>query len=97
MELSKKLQNLPTQFFASLVQKVNAAIAEGRDIINLGQGNPDQPTPEHIVRALQTAAADTQTHKYSPFRGLPSLKKQLQIFTNVNMMSILTHIQKLRF
>ncbi|CAM5193200.1 Aminotransferase OS=Ureibacillus acetophenoni OX=614649 GN=SAMN05877842_10621 PE=4 SV=1 [Ureibacillus acetophenoni] len=80
MELSKKLQNLPTQFFASLVQKVNAAIAEGRDIINLGQGNPDQPTPEHIVRALQTAAADTQTHKYSPFRGLPEFKEAIADF-----------------
>lgn len=80
MELSKKLQNLPTQFFASLVQKVNAAIAEGRDVINLGQGNPDQPTPHHIVEALQTAAADNQTHKYSPFRGLPELKVAIADF-----------------
>lgn len=80
MELSKKLQNLPTQFFASLVQKVNAAIAEGRDVINLGQGNPDQPTPNHIVKALQTAVADPQTHRYSPFRGLPELKEAIADF-----------------
>ncbi|TQE92075.1 pyridoxal phosphate-dependent aminotransferase [Ureibacillus terrenus] len=75
MELSDKLQKLPTQFFASLVQKVNAAIAEGRDVINLGQGNPDRPTPPHIVRALQEAAADPATHKYSLFRGMPELKQ----------------------
>ena len=37
---------------------MNKAIAEGRDIINLGQGNPDQPTPPHIIKALQTAAED---------------------------------------
>ncbi|MED3764238.1 pyridoxal phosphate-dependent aminotransferase [Ureibacillus terrenus] len=75
MELSNKLQKLPVQFFASLVQKVNAAIAEGRDVINLGQGNPDRPTPPHIVRALQEAAADPATHKYSLFRGMPELKQ----------------------
>nr|WP_106783355.1 pyridoxal phosphate-dependent aminotransferase [Lysinibacillus timonensis] len=80
MELSNKLQNLPTQFFASLVQKVNTAISEGRDVINLGQGNPDCPTPQHIVEALQHAAMDTQTHKYSPFRGLPEFKDAIANF-----------------
>ena len=75
MKLSKKLQQLPEQFFASLVQKVTAAINEGRDIINLGQGNPDQPTPIHIVEALQQAANNPATHKYSPFRGIAELKQ----------------------
>ena len=75
MELSKKLQHLPPQFFASLVQKVGAAVTQGRDIINLGQGNPDQPTPPHIVKALQEAAENPITHKYSPFRGISELKE----------------------
>lgn len=75
MEFSKRLQNLPTQFFASLVAKTSKAIAEGRDVINLGQGNPDQPTPEHIIKALQIAAADPKTHKYSPFRGIAELRQ----------------------
>jgi aminotransferase len=74
MQLSNKLQKLPAQFFAALVQKVNAAIAEGRDVINLGQGNPDRPTPPHIIEALQQAALDPQTHKYSPFQGIQELK-----------------------
>lgn len=74
MEYSDRLKKLPVQFFATLVNKVNKAVAEGRDIINLGQGNPDHPTPPHIVKALQTAAEDPQTHKYSLFRGLPELK-----------------------
>lgn len=80
MELSDKLQKLPTQFFASLVQKVNKAIAEGRDVINLGQGNPDRPTPPHIVKTLQEAAADPATHKYSLFRGMPELKQAVSNF-----------------
>ncbi|WP_421663550.1 pyridoxal phosphate-dependent aminotransferase [Lysinibacillus telephonicus] len=75
MEFSNKLQKLPTQFFAALVQKVNAAIAEGRDVINLGQGNPDRPTPAHIIKALQQASENPQTHKYSPFRGIQELKE----------------------
>ncbi|QFK70438.1 pyridoxal phosphate-dependent aminotransferase [Pradoshia sp. D12] len=75
MTYSERLKKLPVQFFATLVLKVNSAIAEGRDIINLGQGNPDQPTPAHIVKALQVAAEDAQTHKYSPFRGLEELKE----------------------
>jgi L-glutamine---4-(methylsulfanyl)-2-oxobutanoate aminotransferase len=74
MEYSERLKKLPVQFFASLVGKVNKAINDGRDIINLGQGNPDQPTPHHIVKALQTAAEDPMTHKYSPFRGIQELK-----------------------
>lgn len=74
MEYSERLKKLPVQFFASLVGKVNKALDEGRDIINLGQGNPDQPTPHHIVKALQTAAEDPMTHKYSPFRGIQELK-----------------------
>lgn len=80
MEYSERLKKLPVQFFASLVNKVNKAIAEGRDVINLGQGNPDQPTPAHIVKALQTAAEDPQTHKYSLFRGLPELKQAVAKF-----------------
>lgn len=80
MDYSNRLKKLPNQFFASLVSKVNHAIAEGRDIINLGQGNPDQPTPNHIVKALQRAVEDPQTHKYSPFRGLIELKKAASNF-----------------
>ncbi|KOP77933.1 hypothetical protein AMS59_14970 [Lysinibacillus sp. FJAT-14745] len=80
MEFSKKLQQLPTQFFAALVQKVNAALAEGRDVINLGQGNPDQPTPPHIIKALQEAAENPQNHKYSAFRGIAELRQAAASF-----------------
>lgn len=80
MKLSNKLQQLPPQFFASLVQKVGAAVAEGRDVINLGQGNPDQPTPPHIVKALQESAENPLSHKYSPFRGISELKEAAAAF-----------------
>ncbi|MFS0861796.1 pyridoxal phosphate-dependent aminotransferase [Fredinandcohnia sp. 179-A 10B2 NHS] len=69
------LKNLPKQFFASLVGKVNRVVADGHDVINLGQGNPDQPTPSHIVKALQNSAENPSYHKYPPFRGQPFLKE----------------------
>lgn len=80
MEFSTRLQQLPPQFFAALAGKVAQAVAEGRDIINLGQGNPDQPTPQHIIKALQEAATDPLTHKYSPFRGVPALRQAIADF-----------------
>ncbi len=80
MKLSNKLQQLPPQFFASLVQKVGAAVAEGRDVINLGQGNPDQPTPPHIVKTLQESAENPLSHKYSPFRGISEFKEAAAAF-----------------
>ncbi|MFT8323317.1 MAG: pyridoxal phosphate-dependent aminotransferase [Bacillus sp. (in: firmicutes)] len=71
---SNLLKNLPEQFFASLVSKVSKYVEQGFDVINLGQGNPDQPTPNHIVESLQQAAVNPVNHKYSPFRGYTKLK-----------------------
>ncbi|WP_124727886.1 pyridoxal phosphate-dependent aminotransferase [Staphylospora marina] len=68
------LKRLPEQFFARLVGKVTAAVRAGHDVINLGQGNPDQPTPPHIVEALKRAADNPEFHRYSPFRGHAFLK-----------------------
>ncbi|ETI69520.1 pyridoxal phosphate-dependent aminotransferase [Neobacillus vireti] len=72
---SELLNSLPKQFFAGLVKKVGEYIAAGHDVINLGQGNPDQPTPPHIVAKLQEAAANPLNHKYSPFQGFSYLKQ----------------------
>lgn len=73
-EQSESLKRLPKQFFSNLVQKVNALVAEGHDVINLGQGNPDLPTPKHIVEALKKAAENPLYHKYPPFQGYDFLK-----------------------
>ena len=75
MEFSKRLQQLPEQFFSSLAAQTAKALAEGRDVINLGQGNPDKPTPAHIIKAMQEAVADPKNHKYSPFRGIKEMRQ----------------------
>ncbi len=74
------LANLPKQFFAKLVKKVENVKTVHDDVINLGQGNPDRPTPAHIVKALQQAAEKPHYHKYSPFRGYSFLKEAVSTY-----------------
>lgn len=71
------MSSLPTQFFATLVAKVNHQISLGHDVINLGQGNPDQPTPSHIVSKLKESSENPLYHKYSPFTGYSFLKEAI--------------------
>lgn len=79
-EQADALKRLPEQFFAKLVQKVSRAVASGHDVINLGQGSPDQPTPEHIVKELQQAALNPKYHKYPPFHGFSFVKEAISQF-----------------
>ncbi|ACX64550.1 pyridoxal phosphate-dependent aminotransferase [Paenibacillus sp. FSL H8-0457] len=77
IEPAEIMAQLPTQFFATLVSKVNRQVSQGHDVINLGQGNPDQPTPPHIVSSLKEAADNPLFHKYSPFTGFSFLKEAI--------------------
>lgn len=79
-ETSETLKRLPKQFFAALVQKATQKINEGHDVINLGQGSPDLPTPSHIVEALKKASENPQYHRYSPFQGFDFLKEAAAAF-----------------
>lgn len=79
-EQSDAIKRLPDQFFAKLNKRVQELINEGHDVINLGQGNPDLPTSDHIVEALQKAAANPKHHKYSPFQGYPSFREAVAQF-----------------
>ncbi len=79
-EYSNTLKRLPEQFFAKLVKTTQALKKEGHDVINLGQGNPDLPTPNFIVEALQEASQHEAFHKYSPFQGYPFLKEAVADF-----------------
>lgn len=79
-EQSDAIKRLPDQFFAKLGKKVQKLVQEGHDIINLGQGNPDLPTPDHIVKALQKAAEKPINHKYSPFQGFPYFREAVAKF-----------------
>jgi len=71
------MTTLPPYLFAELDKRVAERRAQGRDIISLGVGDPDRPTPEHIVRALQEAAADPSTHRYPSYYGMPEFRRTI--------------------
>ena len=73
-KLSKKLQSLPPYLFLEIDKAKRIARAQGRDIIDLGIGDPDQPTPAHIIEKLYHAAQDPATHKYALGQGMPVLR-----------------------
>jgi aminotransferase len=75
MKPAERISRLPHQLFAGLVRQVEEKRRQGIDVINLGQGNPDQPTPPHIVEALREAASNPLYQRYISFRGLPTLKE----------------------
>ena len=64
-KLSKKVQALPPYLFLEIDKAKRKARAEGRDIIDLGIGDPDQPTPKFIIDALNLAALDPVNHRYA--------------------------------
>lgn len=74
-EVFHRIRRLPPYVFAH-IDPIKARLrAEGVDIIDLGMGNPDMPTPEHIVAKLQETVKDGRTHRYSTSRGIPGLRK----------------------
>lgn len=66
---SQKLGKLPPYLFAEIDKKIEEARTRGVDIINLGIGDPDLPTPALIVKAMQAAVEDPATHNYPPYQG----------------------------
>src|SRR3546814_13372212 len=56
------------------------ARAAGEDIIDFGMGNPDCPTPAHIVEKLVESARNPRTHRYSSSRGVPGLRRALAAY-----------------
>lgn len=76
-KLSKKLESLPPYLFLEIDKAKRKAKAEGRDIIDLGVGDPDQPTPKNIIDKLYQAALDPATHRYALDQGMPVLRQAI--------------------
>ncbi|MFD1943407.1 LL-diaminopimelate aminotransferase [Paradevosia shaoguanensis] len=70
-----RIRRLPPYVFDHINPIKAKARANGVDIIDLGMGNPDLPTPNHIVEKLQETALDPRTHRYSTSKGIPGLRK----------------------
>jgi LL-diaminopimelate aminotransferase len=75
LELAERLKRLPPYLFAEIDQKKREARARGVDVIDLGIGDPDLPTPPHIIRALQKAAEDPENHRYPSYEGMLAFRQ----------------------
>ena len=75
IEVATRIKTLPPYLFAAIDKMKQAAIARGVDIINLGIGDPDLPTPGPIVESLARAAKDPKHHQYPSYEGMLSFRK----------------------
>jgi alanine-synthesizing transaminase len=73
----QRIRRLPPYVFNIVGELKKAARARGEDIIDFGMGNPDQPTPPHIVEKLVETVQRGDTHRYSQSRGIPRLRKAI--------------------
>jgi LL-diaminopimelate aminotransferase len=80
MRPSSRLELIPPYLFAELERKIAAKKAEGIDVISLGIGDPDAPTPRLVVDALAAAATDPGTHQYPSNRGRPEFRRAVADF-----------------
>jgi len=74
---AKRLTQLPPYLFAQLDEAKNELKKKGKDLIDLGIGDPDLPTPSPIITRLYQAAKDPQNHHYPPYEGLLSFRKAI--------------------
>jgi len=69
-----KLNRLPPYVLAEVIEMMKTARRAGEDIVDLGMGNPDLPTPKHVIDKICDAARDPRNHRYSASRGIPNLR-----------------------
>ncbi|MGW6871758.1 aminotransferase class I/II-fold pyridoxal phosphate-dependent enzyme [Streptomyces xanthophaeus] len=83
-EPARRLLDLPRSSFATMGSSIAHLAGSGEDVVNLCQGNPDLPTPPHIVEALRREVLDPATHRYPAFSGLLELKAAIAQWYAVN-------------
>ncbi|MDD4941391.1 MAG: LL-diaminopimelate aminotransferase [Candidatus Omnitrophica bacterium] len=76
-EFSQRLQSLPPYLFLEIDKAKRKARSEGRDIIDFGIGDPDQPTPKYIIDSLNKAANDPANHRYALDQGMSVLRQSI--------------------
>jgi LL-diaminopimelate aminotransferase len=77
MNLARRVEQLPAYLFAEISKKIAEKRAQGVDVVSFGIGDPDLPTPDHIIEALTNAARDAANHRYPESEGLPELREAI--------------------
>ncbi|MBD2102889.1 pyridoxal phosphate-dependent aminotransferase [Leptolyngbya sp. FACHB-261] len=75
MQFAKRLQQIPPYLFAEINRKRRELVEQGVDIINLGVGDPDRPTPDHVIAAMIAGLQDSSTHNYPPYQGTQEFRE----------------------
>jgi LL-diaminopimelate aminotransferase len=75
IELAARIRELPPYLFADIDRKKVELRKQGRDLIDLGIGDPDLPTPAHIVEAMRVAAAEPRYHRYPSYEGMAAYRQ----------------------
>ncbi|MFQ5787268.1 MAG: LL-diaminopimelate aminotransferase [Thermodesulfobacteriota bacterium] len=82
VEWSKRIKELPPYLFAEIDAKMNEMKAKGVDVIDLGVGDPDIPTPSNIIDALEIAVRDPGNHRYPSYVGMLSFREAVSNWYN---------------
>ena len=77
MKFAKRVQELSPYLFAEISRKIAEKRSQGVDVISFGIGDPDLPTPEHIIDSLREASLDPASHRYPETGGLPELRQAI--------------------
>ena len=77
MRTARRIENLPPYLFVEISRKIAEKRAHGEDVISLAVGDPDIPTPRHIIARLCQAAQDPQNHRYPESEGLPEFRRAI--------------------
>jgi len=77
MRFAERVEQLPPYLFAEISRKIAEKRAQGADIITFAVGDPDMPTPPHIIDALVEAAHDPANHRYPESEGMPELRRAI--------------------
>ncbi len=77
MNFSSRLSKLPPYLFSEIDKAKREAKAKGKDVIDLGIGDPDTPTPEFIIKSLCEAVKDPANHRYAMDQGCPELRQEI--------------------
>jgi LL-diaminopimelate aminotransferase len=77
LNFARRVQQLPPYLFAEISRKIAEKRAQGVEVVSFGIGDPDMPTPAHIIDSLREAALDPANHRYPESEGLPDLRRAM--------------------
>ena len=77
VKIARRVANLPPYLFVEISKKIAEKKARGEDVVSFGIGDPDIPTPSHVIEKLREAALDPANHRYPESEGLPQLRKAI--------------------